>query len=51
MPTDIYTHDFKLDLVDHNLKVIDYYDALKPAEMERLRADIKLALEAAPPAE
>lgn len=51
VPTDIYTHDFKLDLVDHNLKVIDYYDALKPAEMERLRADIKLALEAAPPAE
>ena len=48
VPTDLYKHDFMLDLIDHNLRVIYRYDAIDEADMARLKKDVKLALEAAP---
>ena len=50
VPNDIYEHDFNVVLMDHEMNLLDWYDFSKEGEIEKLRADLKQALDAIVPA-
>lgn len=48
VPTDIYTHDFNVALMNHEMTILDWYDFSKEEEIEKLKVDLRAALEAVP---